>query len=251
MKAAGWCLLLCGFVAPACSSGQTGSAGCIYPVSCVCGSLSGAYLARATVSEVGKSEITLVVDEVLNPSAQFDERDLQRKIVGPYYSVTQPCGIDAPSYYAGVGASVFVSFAPETYLRLSCAAYSGCESRCSSNTYVDLQLCRDDCARACVPDRSSDTILAAPLVLPWADPLDFGPLGSVSMADAVALTDVITCFDRFPPPPLQCDDDTPPSDAGCGACGLGARGPSPRDGWLLVLLSAAAYAAVRRARKRR
>jgi hypothetical protein len=102
----------------------------------------------------------------------------------------------------------------------------------------------------CEPDRSSEQIRTSPLVLPWADPLKLAPNREVSLKEAAELSNIGTCYERYPPPEAPpCNDTLSPGESSAGCSMAIAAHPGQGATWLVA--SAVACGALRRTRRRR
>ena len=256
MKRVGWWLILGGLAASSTAScadsGQTGSPSCAAPQSCVCESLAGRILTRATLSELGQSDATLVVEQVLTPSEPFGPADVGRKISGSF-SATQPCDA-APLKRSDIGDTVLLTFRADEYFYDYCAGYTECRNSNVECGNLTAAACIDHCAGLCVPDRSASPISLTLLqLLPWTDPIDLGDGTSVSMSDAAQVTNFDTCAERYPPAagPAPACNDTPTSSNGCALfSGAPVRG-SDAPGLVACSFVALALASARRHRRTR
>jgi hypothetical protein len=204
------------------------------------------------VSELGQSDATLVVEQVLTPSEPFGPADVGRKISGSF-SATQPCdaaGVKRPD----IGDTVLLGFRADEYFYDYCAGYAECRNSDVECGNLTAAACIDHCAGLCVPDRNVSPISVTLLqLLPWTDPIDLGKGTSVAMSEAVEITNFDTCAERYLPPadPASACNDTPTNSNGCAlSSGAPVRG-SGAPGLVACSFVALALASARRHRRTR
>jgi hypothetical protein len=227
MKRLLWGLLLGGLSALSCgSSGQTGSAACVELYSCECQRVGNQYLARGTLvrlDEDGNGRTALVdIEAVLNPDAAFGPDDVHRQISGPATLTARdangPCSSGAAQDPPRVGDEVLITFDANNYRQSYCEA------------------CDAECTAECIA-RASTVIQTSMVLTPWADDaVEVGNGTALSLSDAIELTNIQTCAERYPRAQIACNDT--PSDESCALSAVGGRAGAPRA--FLALLAIAA-----------
>jgi hypothetical protein len=237
MKGLVWPLALGGFFALGCGSGQTGSASCAAPQACPCERVAGQYLAKATVldlgtsTEPGTSSTTASVEiaQVLNEDAAFDADDVQRRFSGHTFFPACVAKTDT----LRVGDSVLVTFNADRYRAGVCAGYAECLTEAHCSPYAtDYSTCADRCVAACVPDRSADATSVDMVLTLWAEAIEVGNGSMLAISDAVEISNAQTCAERYPSPPVHCNDMP---DENCALSSASAH-TQTRLPWLIATL---------------
>ncbi|MET0791253.1 MAG: hypothetical protein ABW061_06995 [Polyangiaceae bacterium] len=208
MKGLGWCLVLASFAPLACGdSGQTGSPSCSPPQACECAALADRVLVKATVLAEDGAQISLRIEEQLGPNAPDSSSQFANKTLKGTLVVPAPCSSAAGPFSAG--DSVFASFYPGD----QCPAYDACAVSCYAVPNSQrLDACLSECTKQCDPD----TVFATPWLQPWSDTIAISPATTVTIADAIALSDRKTCDERYPAPPSPpCLDTERTGGDGC------------------------------------
>ena len=210
-----WCVLVSGFAAAACLSGQTGSADCApRPVQCPCEYFADRYLTRATVLAITTAEnpsdgtrpVTLHIEQILNPDSYLTLADTELVLTADTYVTSLNCD-PTKRETPQVGDVVL--------------AVVGYPSR-AGNQLTDYSV----------------------VLMPWGDALEIGNGTAEPVSEVVKLAEVRACDERFPPPPNPCQD----TQSGCSV----SRAPTNLEAsWSWVtLLGAATLAMVARRRRR-
>lgn len=219
-----WLVALCLATAACGDSGQTGSASCVGPDTCVCDTFGGKYMARARVVEMGPASMTLEIEQALTEDAAFGAADVGRRFSHSIPSAV-PC---SPHSYPvpSVGDSVLVAFSAHDYRVSDCPGYSECAARCQGTPDIVQETdCRDRCAESCVPDRSTEPVLFGGFVFPDGDTLSLGNSSQVTVQEARLFTDFEACFQVHPPPDAESCNDNPELES-CAVRGAPGRNAS-------------------------
>jgi len=226
-------LLLAALTGVGCGdSGQTGSPSCAAPQACACKALAGRTLAQAIVIAVDQGVVRLELQQLLTASATLGPADLQRTLVG---ELTGP-GCSAP-ISPRVGDGVLAGF----FELAHCSEYDQCLGReCQATSGSAFDSCATSCEAECAPDE----IPVSVWVEPWADTVEIGEAAPVTRADAIQLTDAMTCDAHYPPPREPCNDVRSEH----GSCAVSASGTNHGSALLALSLLALGALCVRRLR---
>jgi MYXO-CTERM domain-containing protein len=229
MRLAWWVLLVVGVAPSGCSSGQTGSAECVTPISCACELFVGQVVARARFVEVDVANGvgTVELDEVRNPVVLGANPPPGFRVSGPFaaFALQRAKAVggceDARSAPPVVDQPVLVTFSRSEYDKL------GCEN------------CPEACDPGCLGTSDPPPLAAELWTLPWADAYDFG--GTVVLSTEVSsLTSFFQCSQRFPAMVAPCDDTVTYEQGPFGCSTAVSRRPSSGWGGLVALALAAA-----------
>jgi len=191
-----------------CSSGQTGSADCAGPSSCVCDSGAGGSLLRVQITQADAEHLEVTVVEPLSLGQFVSEAERAQLAPGAAIAGalvrTRPCSI-------GLNVGLPAEFTA------------------GSELLVDFS----------VGDTAADGAFG--FAVPWQNTLEFGMGHSLPSADVSVLFDVNTCLDRFPANPVPPCDDTV-----SGFCAQAPLQQSHRSAGLLAAFAAASIVFGRR-----
>lgn len=213
MKRLLWGALASSVLVSSCGgSGQTGSPDCAWiPRSCECDTLAGKSLVQATVLAIDVGSVRLEVEQVLNPSASFDESDAHLQVQGVL--VGSVACIGSAVAPAQMGDVVFATFFPY--------------ARQDPN----------------FPRNVGDVVVS-----PWSDPVDLGNQRPIAVSQAIALADPTTCDQQYPSPSAHCNDTS--GFAGCSLSDVPASRSSTAWWSLFAFIALGAALARRRPRIR-
>jgi hypothetical protein len=201
-------------------SGQTGSVACAENVSAACSALAGHVIVELEMLEAdpGSQQGTFEIILPMNPSPSFNDGDIGRTVKGPYGFFPLAAAKNKPGDWSLDGSSrlvpgdrVVATFWESEYRNAHCPGYSECMGPCySQNTdYVVIEACSDECAEACVPERSEVPWSTTLWVLPVAESYDFAG-EVVTHSELAALSDRSHCLALFPMPEVPpCHDSGP------------------------------------------
>jgi hypothetical protein len=201
-------------------SGQTGSVACEENISAACSTLAGHAIVEVEVLEGDSASQwgTFKIVGVVNPSPSLNADDVGRTLKGPYGFFPFPDAKKKPGDWTldtssrlVAGDLVLVTFWQLEYREAHCPGFTECLTPCYGQTtdYAVVEACSDECAEACVPNRSAAPWVTSLWVFPRAESYDFAG-EMVAFSELAALTDRNHCREVFPLPPAPpCNDSGP------------------------------------------